>query len=100
MSKVKIYCWDNTPGDHEWHVGYAMTETGIVLTSHCSSSHGWSKHDMMEMHRSDYVAKFGEEGFEAIWLEEPKKDAGWLAATALNKEAGEAAKAEREAANQ
>ncbi len=91
MTKIKIYCWDNSPGVHGWHHGLAMTEGGDVILGHMSSSSDWCRKDMLEMHRPDYAALYGEDGFELVWLEILDADPGWLTAVELNRRKGEIA---------
>jgi hypothetical protein len=84
----KIYVFCNNCS-HEWHAMLAMAEDGTVLAEHVCSSHGWASHDM-GIHpngwkRELYAAHYPE-GFEVLWVEDPRNDTGLQAAYKKNQE--------------
>ena len=96
--KPKIYLWcvalnsgsgqvsGSTPGGDV--LGYAMAEDGTGLASHLSSNSNFSQHDMglTSDWKHDRYNKHYPDGFELVWLDEPKEDAGWSAAYELNQQ--------------
>ena len=90
---MKIYIWcvglgrGSTWGAEDV-IGHALSEDGVGLGSHLSSSVGFAKHDMgitSNWHHETY-RKYYPEGYVLEWLEDPETHAGWQAAMALNEE--------------
>lgn len=93
---MKIYIWDNT-NQPEWHVGMAMCEDGHVLASHCSSSIGWLKRDMglypdICKWKHDKYSEHCPDGYELVWIENPKASPELDAAYELNQVLAESTK--------
>lgn len=73
---------------HQWNSGVALGDDGVVIAGHCSSSHGWCKHDMMAEWKHDlYDAHFGEGNWELVWIDDVKhpNDSGFDEAIKLAK---------------
>ena len=75
-------------------VGYAMSDEGIGLASHLSSSPEWSKHDMGYQDcdwKHDVYSTYYPNGYELVWLEEDELDSNpeWVIAFELNKKMAE-----------
>jgi hypothetical protein len=97
---IKIYMWAI---EYAWgrghldYLAYSLAEDGQGLCSHLSSSIGWAKHDIgftSNTHHDLYDECYPD-GYQLIWLDDPKKDEGWKKAMELNKkQAEEKAKAE------
>lgn len=82
----KIFVWCNSC-QPEWHSALAMSEDGQVLAGHVCTNHGFIAHDMGILpdgwKRETYAAKYPD-GFEVVWVEDPKNHPELLAACALN----------------
>ena len=66
--KPKIFIWSVPLYCDRDLVGYALSEDGVLLGSHCSSNEGWFKIDMM----NDYKIKIYEDhypdGYQIEWV--------------------------------
>jgi len=83
----KIFCFCNgrNPG---WYSALAVCEDGHVVGQHICSSVGWVKHDLGigSSSKHDQYAEHCPEGYELVWVENPKDHEGLMAAYALNQE--------------
>lgn len=63
-----------------------MTENGVVLATHLSSSIEWSKHDLglTSDWKHHIYSEACPDGYELVWIDEPHKDPRWKDAIALN----------------
>jgi hypothetical protein len=74
----------STPGGDV--LGCAMCEDGAVLAEHLSSGVGFARHDMGiegEWQHEKYRAHCPD-GFELVWVDDPKTHEGWQAALIAN----------------
>lgn len=77
-----------------------MADDGNVLGSHCCSDEFYMRHDLgMESamgpsnwKHENYDKHFGKDGWELVWVDDPKTHAGLQAAYALNQQLGDEAK--------
>lgn len=76
----------STPGGDV--LGCALAENGHCLAEHLSSSVSFAKHDMglTSDWKHEYYTAHAPDGYELEWVDEPKADARWQAALALNKQ--------------
>jgi len=82
----KIYVFIQSGKGTDWVHGMAISEDGVVLAEHISSSHGWFLHDMgiesdwkHELYKAHYP-----EGYELILVNDPKNDPELKAAVEKN----------------
>ena len=67
-------------------MGCALSEEGVVLAQHLSSSVAFAKHDLgltSDWHHEKYRAA-APDGFELEWVDDRKTHTGWLAAIERN----------------
>ena len=86
--KPKIFVWCNRC-EPEWHSASAMAEDGTALGGHICSSHSFIAHDMginENGWKRDIYAEHYPDGFEVVWVEDPKHHAGLDAAYKLNQQ--------------
>lgn len=84
---AKIFCFVDG-GSPNWYNCVALCEDGHVVASHICSSPGWAKHDLgieSELKHDKYNAHCPN-GWELIWLDDPKTDPRWQAAFKLNQQ--------------
>ena len=68
-------------------MGYAMTEQGVGLASHLSSSEAFSKHDIgltSDWHHDSY-AEACPDGYEVEWVDDLDGHEGFLKALSINR---------------
>lgn len=68
--KTKIYLFNNSRGDTDWNVVYAIAETGEVLAQHCCSHICFMRGDLYE-NRPERKKSWAEKypnGYEIIEL--------------------------------
>jgi len=75
--KIKIYCFNNSwsPGQprHEWNIGIALSEQGVCITQHCSSSPEWCKKDITGPFKHEAFDKHcGKDNWEVIWIDDAR----------------------------
>lgn len=83
----KIYCLINGANS----IGFfpvAVAEDGEPLSSHCSSTEGFARHDIgftSEWKHDKYLAKYPD-GYQLVWIEkEDHKDEGFRRSVELNR---------------
>jgi hypothetical protein len=94
MSKPKIYCYIYATSDSCGGLvhGRAIAEDGTILTQHTSSSQGFAERDLGHLPGTFQElrhAKFAEhypDGFETVWVDDPKNHEGLRAAIAQRKD--------------
>lgn len=83
----KIYCFCNTrsPG---WYVVLALCEDGVCLGLHASSTEAFAKLDIGylsdEHYRHEDYREHCPDGYELVWVDDPKSHDGVMAAYARN----------------
>ena len=90
LPKIYIFCQGCQP---EWHHIEALSEDGVFLAGHLCSNHGFVPHDMgidpNGWNRDNYAAYYPD-GFELVWVDNPRTHEGLNAAyakhTAMSKE--------------
>jgi hypothetical protein len=68
---MKIYLFNNSSGDTDWNIVYAMSEEGEVLASHCCSHICFMRtdlHDRQTERQTGWKERFGE--YELIELKQ------------------------------
>lgn len=83
--KIFAFCNGGSPG---WYSAMAICEDGHVVAQHICSSEGWIKHDLGigSTSKHDNYAKHCPEGYELVWVDNPKTHEGLQAAYRLNQE--------------
>ena len=86
----KVFAFINSGKGTDWVAGMALAEDGTCVGQHASSSDAFSRHDMgatlgKAMHYHDYVKHYPQ-GFEVVWVYDPKNHEGLQAAYKLNQE--------------
>jgi hypothetical protein len=74
MNKPKIYCFING-GFDDWLRVAAVSEDGVGLAGHTSSSYFWAKNDIgiTSDWKHENYQKHYPNGFELVWLDDPEK---------------------------
>lgn len=75
--KKEIYCFNNTwsPGQprHEWNIGYALCEDGVIVGNHCSSSPEWCKIDITgQWKHAEFDKHCGKDNWEIVWIDDAR----------------------------
>ncbi len=72
-------------------LGCALSEDGLILAEHLSSSEAFARHDLglTSDWKHDRYREYAPDGYELEWVADRKTHAGWIAAFALNKQRGE-----------
>lgn len=89
MTKPAIYCFINAQRGPDDFTAVALAEDGVLLASHISSSVAWA---ICDMGASDTVTPIGHskhrvygehypDGYRVVWVDDPMKHPGVLAAT-------------------
>ena len=80
--KIYLTCFKNATNVY---MGYALTETGIGICSHMSSSVEFSKHDLglTSNWKHDLYEEYSP--YELVWVENPRNHKGWLKAVTINR---------------
>lgn len=80
------YVHGSTPGGDV--MGYALAEDGTGIASHLSSSVGFAKHDMglSSDWKHEHYREHAPDGYELVWIDDPKNDPRWLAVLELNRQ--------------
>lgn len=84
---ITIYCW-NYGGPEGFLLGFAMTESGHVLTSHVSSDQPWLQFDLgltSDRKHDIYDAKCGKGNWRLEWVSNTKQHPGFQMALDRNK---------------
>jgi len=88
-AKPKIYltCFPYSWGGHDDVHGQALSEDGAGLAGHLSSNKDWAKHDLglTSNWKHDIYDEHYPQGYELVWIDDPRTDPRWQAALALNK---------------
>lgn len=83
---TKIYCWVNSGKETDWQVVIAMDENGFDAGNHVSSSVNWAKHDIgysnPNHYRHEYYRKAYPDGYELVWVDNPREHPGLMEAHA------------------
>lgn len=76
---------NSTPGGDV--LGCALTEDGYCLAEHLSSNIGFAKHDLglTSDWQHERYQKHAPDGFELVWIDEPRTDPRWQDALAKNR---------------
>ncbi len=88
FEKKKIYCFINGGNGRDWLNVISICEDGHCLSQHISSSIGFAKHDIginSDIKHENYK-KHCPEGYELIWVDDPKDCPELDAAYAKNQE--------------
>lgn len=74
----KIYCFVNGGKGTDWQNVQALSEDGVFLAGHISSSEGYAKHDigMTSDWKHDIYKETYPEGYELEWVDDPKNHDG------------------------
>ncbi len=69
----KIYCFVNGGKGTDWQNVQALSEDGVFLAGHISSSEGWARHDigMDSDWKHEIYKKTYPEGYELEWVDDP-----------------------------
>lgn len=83
----KIFCFVNG-GSPGWFSALAICEDGHCLAGHTCSSEGWAQHDLGigSDWKHDKYREHCPNGFELVWVDDPKTHPGLQAAYLLNQE--------------
>lgn len=75
----------STPGGDV--LGCALAEDGTCLAEHLSSSVGFAQHDLglTSDWKHENYQKHAPDGFELIWIDDPKTDPRWQDALGKNR---------------
>lgn len=89
MGKTKVFAFINGGKGTDWVCGMALDEHGDCVAMHVSSSDGFARYDMgateaCAMHYQDYVKRYGADGFDVEWVDDPRNHIGLMAAYAKN----------------
>jgi len=79
----------STPGGDV--LGCALSEDGVLLAEHLSSSVGFAKHDLglTSDWQHDFYRAHAPNGYELEWVDDRKTHTGWIAAFDLNRRRGQ-----------
>ena len=84
----KIFVFMNSGRGTDWIEGMALCEDGRYIAGHVSSSEGFFKHDMgltSDWHHDDYKSACPD-GYELVYVDDPRNHEGLMAAYKLNQE--------------
>lgn len=84
----KIFCFINSGAGTDWVITDALAEDGEFLAGHCSSNDSWAKHDIginSDWKHDAYKAHYPD-GYELVWVENPRDDSDLKAAYAKHLE--------------
>lgn len=84
--KVYTFC---LPAPHwgEGHVcGFALSETGDLISTHVSSNREWSRADMSNPYHAKDIEAYPGGPHEVEWVDDPEAHQGLAKARALNKQ--------------
>lgn len=87
----KIFCFINSGRGTDWIRVSALSEDGEFLAGHVSSSEGFAKHDIgltSDWKHDAYKERYPD-GYELVWVDDPKGHADLMAAHAKHLLAGE-----------
>lgn len=84
---TKIFCFCNG-GRPGWYEALAICEDGVVVGQHICSTPGWCKSDLGigTNNKHEQYAAHCPDGYELVWVDDPRNHAGLQAAYALNQE--------------
>ena len=93
----KIYCFVNSGAGTDMQFVIALCEDGHCLAQHLSSSLGFAKHDigMNSDWKHENYKEHCPEGYELVWIDDPKNSLEIDAAYLLNQQLAEKEKSNK-----
>ncbi len=85
----KIFAFINSGKGTDWVVGTALSEDGEFLCGHVSSSDAWARADMSPQVKGQFYTERYPDGYEWVWVEDPRNNPEVAAAYAKHVAAGE-----------
>jgi len=84
---IKIFCFINGGYSDCWEA-IAIGENGRIVGNHVCSNEGWAKHDLgvTSDSKHDNYNEAYPNGWELIWVDDPKNHSGLQAAYKLNQQ--------------